>query len=207
MDIPIETEAALRAGGAALLAELAMLCEMPQVFVTEKTVFDRAHPPGSKAQQRGAQFKLRCCTGPPLQKKCNDLAGEKACPTPLEALRHLREQVQREHGSETCLAKAREKLAAEGSSTAAPNEQPRDAFAEMLGRRLALQRAHSTLKQAEQSSEQCRARAADAQRQHAQVSCALLVLACPCMYLYQVFACGSYGSCYRTSRIRKPGAI
>ena len=86
--------------------------------------------------------------------------------------------MQREHGSETCLAKAREKLAAEGSSTAAPNEQPRDAFAEMFSRCLALQRAHSTLKQAEQSSEQCRARAADALVRYVVSRCYTTWLSC-----------------------------
>ena len=85
--VPAELEALFQRHGEELVEELTQLAEMPQVRLTEKSVYDRASPPGSKAQLRGVQFKLRCCTGPPLVKKCNDLEGERACPTVLEAVR------------------------------------------------------------------------------------------------------------------------
>ena len=179
MELPAEAEAALAAGGEALLEELTLLGEMPQIYMSAKSVYDRAKPPGSVAQLRGVQVKLRCCTGPPLVRKCNDLAGDKACPTVLEAARQLRAKVESEHGSEACLAKAREKLAAEGSSTAGSTEPPRDAFAAMLGARLAIQRARSALKQAEQGAEQCRAEALDIERRRKQVSCSRLEIGRP----------------------------
>ena len=94
MELPAEAEAAFAAGGEALVEELTLLSEMPQVYLSAKSVFDRAKPPGSVAQQRGVQFKLRCCTGPPLVRKCNNLAGDKACPTVLDAVRQLRVKVQ-----------------------------------------------------------------------------------------------------------------
>eukprot|EP00966_Prymnesium_polylepis_P220285 5095735-Prymnesium_polylepis.1 len=73
---------------------------MPQVILSEKSVYDRAKPPGSVAQLRGVQFRLRCCAGSPLVRKCNDLSGDKACPTVLDAARQLRAKVEQEHGSE-----------------------------------------------------------------------------------------------------------
>ena len=161
----VEAEAAINAGGAALLEELALLAQMPQVRLTEKSVFDRAKTPGTVAQQRGVQFRLRCCTGPPLVKKCNDLSGEKACPTVLDAVTALRLKVQNEHGSEACRERATAAAAAEGSSSAAV-EQPEDAFKVMLGARLAIQRAQSALTQAEQRAEQRRAQVADDDSTH-----------------------------------------
>ena len=92
----------------------------------------------------------------------------------LDAVRQLRAKVQQQHGSEACLAQARENLAAEGSSTAGSAEPPRDAFAVMLGARLAMQRARSALKQAEQGAEQCRAAALEAEERRKQVSTELL---------------------------------
>ena len=154
---PAELEAIFAQHDEALLAELALLAEMPQVQLTDKSVYDRAKPPGRTAQLRGVQFRLRCCAGPPLVKKCNDLTGEKACPTVLDAARYLRAVVNTKHGSDTCVAMARQKLAQEGCSAVATTERPRDAFAAMLGARLAMQRAKSALKQAEQSAERRRA--------------------------------------------------
>jgi hypothetical protein len=169
MDLPQETEAALKAGGEALLSELSLLSEMPQVIPTDKSAYDRAKPPGSVAQLRGVQFRLRCCAGAPLVRKCNDIFGDKACPTVLEAARYLRAKVEKEHGSEACVAKAREKLTAEGSSGAASTEQPRNAFAVMLGARLAIQRAQSAVKSAEQAADERRADALEANKRLEQV--------------------------------------
>jgi len=36
---------------------------MPQVKLTPASVFDRAKPAGTKAQQRGVICQLRCCGG------------------------------------------------------------------------------------------------------------------------------------------------
>ena len=61
MEAPQELEAALAAHGEALAAELWALDDMPQAKLTRASVFDRAKPPGSVAQQRGVICKLRCC--------------------------------------------------------------------------------------------------------------------------------------------------
>ena len=116
--VPEELEAIFVHHGEPLLNELAQLAAMPQVMLTAKSVYDRATPLGSKAQLRGVQFNLRCCTGPPLVRKCNDLAGEKACPTVVEAAQFLRAKVDKEHGSESCLARAHEKLTAQAPAPA-----------------------------------------------------------------------------------------
>ena len=60
-EAPQELVAALAAHGEALAAELRALDDMPQVKLTPASVFDRAKPPGSVAQQRGVICKLRCC--------------------------------------------------------------------------------------------------------------------------------------------------
>ena len=92
MEAPQELVAALAAHGEALAAELRALDDMPQVKLTPASVFDRAKPPGSIAQQRGVICKLRCC-GRQLDQKCNDLTGDAACPTHVEAARLLRAKV------------------------------------------------------------------------------------------------------------------
>ena len=99
MEAPQELVAALAAHGEALAAELRALDDMPQVKLTPASVFDRAKPPGSIAQQRGVICKLRCC-GRQLDQKCNDLTGDAACPTQVEAARMLRAKVAKQHGSE-----------------------------------------------------------------------------------------------------------
>ena len=53
MEAPQELVAALAAHGEALVAELQALDDMPQVKLTRGSIFDRAKPPGSVAQQRG----------------------------------------------------------------------------------------------------------------------------------------------------------
>ena len=105
MEAPQELEAALAAHGEALAAELWALDDMPQAKLTRASVFDRAKPPGSVAQLRGVICKLRCC-GHQLDQKCNDLTGDAACPTLVEAARMLRAKVEKQHGSAACLAKA-----------------------------------------------------------------------------------------------------
>ena len=169
-ELPTEAEAALAAGSEQLISAVAELEAMPQVRLTPGFLFDRARPPGSRAQLRGAICKVICCNKQ-IDQKCNDKTGEEACPSHVEAVMMLRAKVVQQHGSEACLAKAREKLAAEGSSTAGSTEPARDAFAMMLGARLAIQRAKSALTQAQQGVEQCRAAALDAEARRKQVSC------------------------------------
>ena len=117
MDATKDLSAALEAHGEALAAEMQALEDMPQVKLTPASVFDRAKPAGTKAQQRGVICQLRCCGGQ-LDRRCNDLTGDKACPTHVEAARMLRAKVVEKHGSEECAAKARQKLAEEGGQTA-----------------------------------------------------------------------------------------
>ena len=163
-----ELETLLQRHGEGLITELAQLAEMPQVRLTEKSVYDRASPPGSKAQLRGVQFNLRCCTRSPVVKKCNDLVGEKACTTVVEAARFLRALVNRDHSSDSCLVLARQKQAEEGGTSS--DLEPQNAFAVMLGARLAQQRAQSALSQAEQQAEQLRTQAHEVQRRLEEVS-------------------------------------
>ena len=94
---------------------------MPQVKLTPASVFDRAKLPGSIAQKRGVICKLRCC-GCQLDQKCNELTGDAACPTHVEAARRLRAKVAEQHGSAACLEKAEQKLAEEGSGSRGPVE-------------------------------------------------------------------------------------
>jgi len=139
MDATKDLSAALEAHGEALAAEMQALEDMPQVKLTPASVFDRAKPAGTKAQQRGVICQLRCCGGQ-LDRRCNDLTGDKACPTHVEAARMLRAKVVEKHGSEECAAKARQKLAEEGGQTA---------FSVMMRAQLIHQRADFEMKQAE----------------------------------------------------------
>ena len=115
-------------------------------------VFDRAQPPGSKAQQRGVVIKLRCCKKP-IDVKCNDLEGAAACPTHVEAARALRSKVSRLHSSPQCLERANEALQSElaASSCAAAAGRPADAFAAWLARPRALMQAQREVARAEAS--------------------------------------------------------
>ena len=140
MDATKDLSAALEAHGEALAAEMQALEDMPQVKLTPASVFDRAKPAGTKAQQRGVICQLRCCGGQ-LDRRCNDLTGDKACPTHVEAARKLRAKVVEKHGSEECVAKARQKLAEEGGE--------QTVFSVMMSAQLSRQRADSELKQAE----------------------------------------------------------
>ena len=116
MEAPQELLAALAAHGEALAAELRALDDMPQAKLTPASVFDRAKPPGSVAQQRGVICRLRCC-GKPIDQKCNDRTGDAACPTHVEAARMLRSKIAEQHGSAACRAKAEQTLAEEGSGS------------------------------------------------------------------------------------------
>ena len=160
MEAPQELVAALAAHGEALAAELRALDDMPQVKLTPASVFDRAKPPGSIAQQRGVICKLRCC-GRQLDQKCNDLTGDAACPTHVEAARLLRAKVAKQHGSDACLAKAQQKLAEEGSGSSGPMHS---AFSVIMGAQLARQRAGSELMQAEDELQSLRSKVAAAEK-------------------------------------------
>ena len=147
--LPAALRGALAADGEALLEELQLLGQMPQVRLVPSSIFDRATPAGSKAQQRGVVIKLRCCKKP-LDAKCNDKEDEQACPTHLAAARALRSKVTRWHGSEACREKANEALRSElaaGSSSAA--EKAADAFAAWLARPRALMQAQREVWRAE----------------------------------------------------------
>ena len=92
--------------------------------------------------------KLLCCGGQ-LDVKCNNLSGDGACPTLVQAARLLRQKVQEQHGSEACLARAAQKVEEEGSGSSG---QVESAFSVMRGAQLVRQRASSELKQAEEPS-------------------------------------------------------
>jgi len=63
----LELESALQAHGDQLATELRLLNELPQVYLTEKCVFDRGN--GRIANKRGAICCLLCC-GKQLDQKC-----------------------------------------------------------------------------------------------------------------------------------------
>ena len=113
-EVPEAFAAALQAGGEQLVAELRLLDAMPQVKLTNSSVFDRAKPPGSNAQKRGVICALRCCGGQ-LDQKCNDKLGTDACPTHADAARLLRAKVTTRHGSVECVERAQQARAAEGA--------------------------------------------------------------------------------------------
>lgn len=159
MEAPQELLAALAAHGEALAAELRALDDMPQAKLTPASVFDRAKPPGSVAQQRGVICRLRCC-GKPIDQKCNDRTGDAACPTHVEAARMLRSKIAEQHGSAACRAKAEQTLAEEGSGSSGPVES---AFSVMMGAQLVRQRAGSELMQAEEDLQLLRSRLAAAE--------------------------------------------
>ena len=82
-ELPAALRGALAADGGALLEELQLLGQMPQVRLVPSSIFDRAKPAGSNAQLRGVVIKLRCCKKS-LDAKCNDMEGEQACPDELD---------------------------------------------------------------------------------------------------------------------------
>ena len=135
-----------------LVEEIRLLSKMPQVRLRNNSIFDRAKPPGSRAQQRGVIVSLRCCKVP-LDSKCNDWTDERALPSHIEAARALRHKVQLKHGSEACLEKARLALAEEASADGAPSSYapPEHAFTVLLGKQLAIQKAQRRVKAAEKA--------------------------------------------------------
>lgn len=141
--------------GRALQEELDRLAALPQVQLTARPVFDRAQPVGSVAQKRGAICKLVCCGGQ-MDQKCNDLFGENACATVVDAVRLLRLKVEKKHGSESCLAKAAEWQAARNA--ASPQPAPaNNALQALMAGSLELQQANRNLHAAEKSASRARA--------------------------------------------------
>ena len=96
----LELRSALQAHGDQLATELRLLSELPEVYLTEKSVFDRGNGRIANKPKRGAICCLLCC-GEQLDQKCNDLSGEGACPTVVDAVRLLRAKVEKSlsHGA------------------------------------------------------------------------------------------------------------
>jgi len=95
----LELRSALQAHGDQLDTELRLLRELPQVYLTEKCVFDRGNGRIANNNKGGAICSLRCCGEQLDQKsKCNDFSGERACPTVVDAVRFLRAKVENCHG-------------------------------------------------------------------------------------------------------------
>ena len=81
-----ELRSALQAHGDQLATELRLLNELPQVYLTEKCVFDRGNGRIANNNKRGA-ICCRLCCGEQLDQKCNAFSGERACPTVVDAVR------------------------------------------------------------------------------------------------------------------------
>ena len=150
--LPAAFCAAIEADEERLVDAMAGLEQLPQVRIVPSSLFDRAKPPGSVAQQRGVGCKLWCCKKY-IDQKCNELdaTNPNHCPSFVEAAQLLRLKVQQKHGSSECLAKAQEAMAAEaaeGSSSGAPSERT---VAQLMANQLAIQRAHRAVQSAEQA--------------------------------------------------------
>ena len=74
----LELRSAVQAHDDQLDTELRLLSELPQVYLTEKCVFDRGNGRIANKRKRGAICCLLCC-GKQLDQKCNALLGEGAC--------------------------------------------------------------------------------------------------------------------------------
>ena len=143
--------AILDAHGSQLVEELCLLEQMPQVHrLTERTLFDRALPSGSKAQLRGAIVRVACCNKQ-VDQKCNDKADEMACPTFIEALQLLRAKIAEKHGSPECLKQAEAAgRDADGSSKASTSTMPdENSFIAMMVAAATRQAVDSNLRKAE----------------------------------------------------------
>ena len=99
----LELRSALQAHGDQLDTKLRLLSELPQVYLTEKCVFDRGNGRIANKPKRGAICCLLCC-GKQLDQKCNDLSGERAYPTVVDAVRLLRAKVEKSHGVGRCIS-------------------------------------------------------------------------------------------------------
>ncbi|KAL1495454.1 hypothetical protein AB1Y20_016822 [Prymnesium parvum] len=127
--------AAARENAEKLIEELELLQAMPRVEgLTASSLFDRAKPPGSRAQLRGVIVRVSCC-GEQVDQKCNDKEGAEACPDWVAAVRQLRAKIARKHGSAECLAKARPREA-----TASTRSEPQ------LGEKTVLELMRAQLK-------------------------------------------------------------
>jgi len=93
----LELESALQALGDQLATELRLLNELPQVYLTEKCVFDRGNGRAFALQTSGSGVPsvVSCAVASSyeLDQKCNALSGERACPTVVDAVRLLRAKV------------------------------------------------------------------------------------------------------------------
>lgn len=147
-----------------LAEEIRKLEELPQVALSSQPWFDRARPPGSVAQKRGAICRVRCC-GVQVDQKCNNLAGDGACPTILDAVKLLRVKVLSKHGSPACYEKL---LAITPIASSSPSRKA-DALATLMAGQLRLQRARLALRDAEQLAARRRAEALEASVQLEQV--------------------------------------
>ena len=92
----LELESALQAHGDQLATELRLLNELPQLLPHGEVCL---RPRGNGrimiiANKRGVICCLLCC-GKQLDQKCNDLSGERACPTVVDAVRLLRAKVEK----------------------------------------------------------------------------------------------------------------
>lgn len=132
------------ANAASLDEEMEKLKGMVQARVLPGSIFDRAMPPGSCAQQRGVVVKLRCCKKS-IDQKCNDLNDGRACATQADAARLLRAKIEKSHSSDDCLQKAHQSLANELG--AASSSQPASAF-DLMRREPTLQSARTELARA-----------------------------------------------------------
>ena len=155
-ELPEALRAAMAADGEQLVKELQLLAQMPQVRIMPSGVFDRAKPPGSVPQLRGVIVRLRCCNKP-FDQKCNALEGEKACPSHVEAAQMLQAKILEKHGSEACLEAAQAALAKETAERQSAGEsssgaRAENAFAEMLGRQLAIQKAQRAVTLAQETA-------------------------------------------------------
>ena len=160
----LEGRSALQAHCAQLDTALRLLRELPQVYLTEKCVFDRGN--GRVANKRGAICTLRCC-GQQLDQKCNKTARR----TVVDAVRFLRAKVEESHGVGRCISSPQETMTLTATTdlgSAAPRHT--DAFAAMMSRPVAQQQARRKLKAAEQLVETCTAQELDVQRRLREVS-------------------------------------
>ena len=141
-----ELEAACTECGEQLVEELQLLVAMPQVkapVAGQQPLYDNDQRKAlRRAQQRGARFSLWCCGQ--ITKKCNAAEGDTACPSWVEAVRHLRRVVETTHSNPSCVALAAQAAAAARSALGA-----KDAFAEIMGAQLAYQRAAVQVRQLE----------------------------------------------------------
>lgn len=138
--------------GEELLSELMQLEQLPQARLVASSVFDRATPPGSKGQLRGVGCKLRCCKRY-IDQKCNEIPEgiDGSCNTHSVAARLLHAKILEKHGSEACLAAAREALHLEMQERVSLQDNlgclpVTNAFSEMLGKQIAIQRAQLAVK-------------------------------------------------------------